>query len=140
LLLSPPAATLRDLPPSRRRRPPRLELISETVPNEPAHDGRHFLYPPPPLPWSESAGICHGSRRFVNATRTSSSNISLISSPNLSSTEVQSACRRDRQGVEVVEVHRIHHRATLNLHASSQVKFWDWSKYRGDSAEFSAEV
>ncbi|BBG96993.1 DNAse I-like superfamily protein, partial [Prunus dulcis] len=22
----------------------------------------------------------------------------------------------------------------------SQVKFWDWSKYRGDSAEFSAEV
>ncbi|BBG93799.1 hypothetical protein Prudu_001916, partial [Prunus dulcis] len=24
-----------------------------------------FPYPPPPLPWPESAGICHGSRRFV---------------------------------------------------------------------------
>ncbi|BBN68899.1 hypothetical protein Prudu_631S000100 [Prunus dulcis] len=41
---------------------------------------------------------------------------------------------------QVVEVHRIHHRATLNLHASKSGEFWDWSKYRGDSAEFSAEV
>ncbi|BBN68402.1 hypothetical protein Prudu_412S000200 [Prunus dulcis] len=51
---------------------------------------------------------------------------------------------------QVVEVHRIHHQATLNLHVSKsvgwkylrllQVEFWDWSKYRGDSAEFSAEV
>ncbi|BBN67962.1 hypothetical protein Prudu_235S001300 [Prunus dulcis] len=41
----------------------------------------------------------------------------------------------------VVEVHRIHHRATHSLRASkSGGKFWDWSRYRGDSAEFSAEV
>ncbi|BBN69608.1 hypothetical protein Prudu_1051S000200 [Prunus dulcis] len=41
---------------------------------------------------------------------------------------------------QVVEVHRIHHRATLTSTLQSQVKFWDWSKYRGDSVEFSAEV
>ncbi|BBH06729.1 hypothetical protein Prudu_018459 [Prunus dulcis] len=55
-----------------------------------------------------------------NATRTSSSNISLISSPNLSS-EAPGArhnYKRDLRRIEVVEVHRIHHRATLNLHAS----------------------
>ncbi|BBG96190.1 hypothetical protein Prudu_004925 [Prunus dulcis] len=54
--------------------------------------------------------------------------------------EVQPISMRKLQ--RVVEVHRIHHRATLNLHASKsgKVKFWDWSKYRGDSAKFSAEV
>ncbi|BBG93006.1 aldose 1-epimerase family protein, partial [Prunus dulcis] len=53
--------------------------------------------------------------------------------------EVQPISRRNLQ--RVVEVHRIHHRATHSLRASkSGEKFWDWSKYRGDSAEFSAEV
>ncbi|BBN68987.1 hypothetical protein Prudu_680S000200 [Prunus dulcis] len=42
---------------------------------------------------------------------------------------------------QAVEVRGIHHRATHSLRASkSGEKFWDWSKYRGDSAEFSAEV
>ncbi|BBH06728.1 NB-ARC domain-containing disease resistance protein [Prunus dulcis] len=55
-----------------------------------------------------------------NATRTSSSNISLISSPNLSSEApgARQNYKRDLRRIEVVEVHRIHHRATLNLHAS----------------------
>ncbi|BBH09539.1 hypothetical protein Prudu_022061, partial [Prunus dulcis] len=46
-------------------RPPRLELISETDAKRTCTRRPTFLYPPPPLPWSESAGICHGSRRFV---------------------------------------------------------------------------
>ncbi|BBH01521.1 hypothetical protein Prudu_011808 [Prunus dulcis] len=42
---------------------------------------------------------------------------------------------------KAVDVRGIHHRATHNLRASSQVKsFGEWSKYWGDSAEFSAEV
>ncbi|BBN68471.1 Leucine-rich repeat family protein, partial [Prunus dulcis] len=74
-----------------------------------------------------------------NATRTSSSNISLISSPNLSS-EAPRSSRPAGETVKGRKVHRIHHRATLTSTLQSQVKFWDWSKYRGDSAEFSAEV
>ncbi|BBN69192.1 F-box family protein with DUF295 [Prunus dulcis] len=65
--LSPPAAALaRDLPPfPTSHRPPRLELISETGAKQTSTRRPTFPYPPPPLPWSESAGICHGSRRFV---------------------------------------------------------------------------
>ncbi|BBG92881.1 hypothetical protein Prudu_000740, partial [Prunus dulcis] len=56
-----------------------------------------------------------------------------------SASEVQPTSRRNLQ--RVVEVHRIHHRATHSLRASkSGGKFWDWSKYKGNSAEFSAEV
>ncbi|BBH08079.1 Ankyrin repeat family protein, partial [Prunus dulcis] len=65
--LSPPAAALaRDLPPfPTSHRPPRLELISETGAKQTSTRRPTFPYPPPPLPRSESAGICHGSRRFV---------------------------------------------------------------------------
>ncbi|KAI5351988.1 hypothetical protein L3X38_004879 [Prunus dulcis] len=65
--LSPPAAALaRDLPPfPTSHRPPRLELISETGAKQTSTRRPTFPYPPPPLPWSESAGICHGSRWFV---------------------------------------------------------------------------
>ncbi|BBG97960.1 hypothetical protein Prudu_007240 [Prunus dulcis] len=41
---------------------------------------------------------------------------------------------------QVVEVHRIHHRATLNLHASKSGEILGLVKIQGDSAEFSAEV
>ncbi|BBG93673.1 hypothetical protein Prudu_001755, partial [Prunus dulcis] len=53
-----------------------------------------------------------------NAIRTSSRSISSVSQPNQSSeaSEVQPISRRNLQ--RVVEVHRIHHRASLNLHAS----------------------
>ncbi|KAI5310978.1 hypothetical protein L3X38_030082 [Prunus dulcis] len=65
--LSPPAAALaRDLPPfPTSYRSPRLELISETGAKRTSTRRPTFPYPPPPLPWPESAGICHGSRRFV---------------------------------------------------------------------------
>ncbi|BBH00771.1 F-box family protein with DUF295, partial [Prunus dulcis] len=56
-----------------------------------------------------------------NATRTSSSNISLISSPNLSSEAPGARHDFKRRPLRDRKVHRIHHRATLNLHASKSV-------------------
>ncbi|BBG94027.1 N-terminal nucleophile aminohydrolases superfamily protein [Prunus dulcis] len=44
-------------------------------------------------------------------------------------------------GIRAVEVRGIHHRAIHRFRAlKSGEKFCDWSKYREDSAEFSAEV
>ncbi|BBN67702.1 N-terminal nucleophile aminohydrolases superfamily protein, partial [Prunus dulcis] len=97
-------------------RPPRLELISETGAKRTSTRRPTFPYPPPPLPWSESPE----------------------SAMEADGTEVQSACRRDRQGVEKCIGSTTGPLFTSTL--QSQVKFWDWSKYRGDSAEFSAEV
>ncbi|BBH01401.1 hypothetical protein Prudu_011656 [Prunus dulcis] len=57
-------------------------------------------------------------------TRTSSLKFFLVSPPNPSSkaSEVQPISMRKLQ--RVVEVHRIHHRATLNLHASKSGLTW----------------
>ena len=61
-----PQQPSRDLPPfPTSHRPPRLELISETGAKRTSTRRPTFPDPPPPLLWSESAGICHGSRRFV---------------------------------------------------------------------------
>ncbi|BBH02109.1 hypothetical protein Prudu_012577, partial [Prunus dulcis] len=46
--------------------------------------------------------------------------------------------RRDLRGIEKCIGSTTGPLLTSTL--QSQVKFWDWSKYRGDSAEFSAEV
>ncbi|BBH09050.1 hypothetical protein Prudu_021446, partial [Prunus dulcis] len=50
--------------------------------------------------------------------------------------EAQPTSRRNLQ--RAVEVRGIHHRAIHSFRAIK--KFWDWSKYKGDSAEISAEV
>ncbi|BBH00772.1 hypothetical protein Prudu_010846 [Prunus dulcis] len=48
---------------------------------------------------------------------------------------------RNRDLRRAVEVRGIHHRAIHSFRASkSGENFWDWSKYRGDFAEISAEV
>ncbi|BBN69391.1 hypothetical protein Prudu_921S000200, partial [Prunus dulcis] len=112
-----PQQPSRDLPPfPTSHRPPRLELISETGAKRTSTRRPTFPDPPPPLPWSESPE----------------------SAMEADGTEVQSACRRDRQGVEKCIGSTTGPLLTSTL--QSQVKFWDWSKYRGDSAEFSAEV
>ncbi|BBN69671.1 N-terminal nucleophile aminohydrolases superfamily protein, partial [Prunus dulcis] len=117
LLLSPPAATLRDLPPfPTSHRPPRLELISETGTKRTSTRRPTFPY---------HLRRCRGQNRPESAMEADG-------------TEVQSACRRDRQGVEKCIGSTTGPLLTSTL--QSQVKFWDWSKYRGDSAEFSAEV
>ncbi|BBH07028.1 hypothetical protein Prudu_018831, partial [Prunus dulcis] len=115
-----PQQPSRDLPPfPTSHRPPRLELISETGAKRTSTRRPTFPDPPPPLllvrigrnlPWKPTVR--------PNATRTSSSNISLISSPNLSS-EAPGA-RQDFK------------RRPLRDQSSSD--------HLGDSAEFSAEV
>ncbi|BBH01830.1 hypothetical protein Prudu_012212, partial [Prunus dulcis] len=88
------------------------------VPNEPPLDGE------PPLTQRRR---CRGRSRpeisieADGAAQTSSFDFSFVSPPNRSSkaSEVQPISRRNLQ--RVVKVHRIHHRATLNLHASKSV-------------------
>ncbi|BBG93888.1 hypothetical protein Prudu_122S000500, partial [Prunus dulcis] len=68
-----------------------------------------------------------------NAIRTSSRSISSVSQPNQSSeaSEVQPISRRNLQ--RVVEVHRIHHRASLNLHASKSVGWKFLRSFTGEN-------
>ncbi|BBH07534.1 hypothetical protein Prudu_019503, partial [Prunus dulcis] len=70
-------------------------------------------------------------RRFVRSYRTSSLKFFLVSPPNRSSkaSEVQPISMRKLQ--RVVEVHRIHHRATLNLHASKSGEILGLVKIQG---------
>ncbi|BBH05245.1 hypothetical protein Prudu_148S000400 [Prunus dulcis] len=49
-------------------------------------------------------------------------------------------CRRDRLIISNEKCIGSTTGPLLTSTLQSQVKFWDWSKYRGDSAEFSAEV
>ncbi|BBG92926.1 hypothetical protein Prudu_000796, partial [Prunus dulcis] len=77
------------------------------------------------LPWKSTVR--------PNAIRTSSCSISSISQPNQSSeaSEVQPISRRNLQ--RVVEVHRIHHRASLNLHASKSVGWKFLRSFTGEN-------
>ncbi|BBG94028.1 hypothetical protein Prudu_002214 [Prunus dulcis] len=68
----------------------------------------------------------------------------LVSSRNLSADQtdhsplISPVCG---SGIRAVEVRGIHHRAIHSFRASkSGEKFYDWSKYREDSAEFLTEV
>ncbi|BBG99716.1 hypothetical protein Prudu_009493, partial [Prunus dulcis] len=90
------------------------------VPLEPQLASRHFPTDPSPVhagSWPEPAIFADG------GVRTFSSNISLNSSPNLSSEApgARQNWKRDFRGVEAVDVRGIHHRATHNLSASSQL-------------------
>ncbi|BBH02496.1 hypothetical protein Prudu_013078, partial [Prunus dulcis] len=120
-------------------RPPQAEPISGkgtvgSVSLSPSKPDR-----PPPLGRPELIGKPCFRRMFVRVHRFSSSNFSFVSPPNRSSTKVRSTRSRDLR--RAVEVRGIHHRAIHSFRASkSGGKFWDWSKYRGDSAEISAEV
>ncbi|BBG97690.1 hypothetical protein Prudu_006896 [Prunus dulcis] len=74
------------------------------------------------------------------ATQISSSKFSFVSPPNRSSkaSGARQNYKRDLRGIEKCIGSTTGPLLTSTL--QSQVKFWDWSKYRGDSAEFSAEV
>ncbi|BBN70232.1 hypothetical protein Prudu_1448S000500 [Prunus dulcis] len=163
LSLFSPSLSLSSLSPSRHTRalrlfdfqatgrPPQAEPISAvgtygsasvspSQPDQPPHRSRPELagkscFPTevrpklPELPARNSPSFLHQiDRRFID----------LLFMDNQAS-EVQPISRRNLQ--RVVEMRRIHYRATLSLRASkSGEKFWDRSKYKGDSAEFSAEV
>ncbi|BBN68980.1 hypothetical protein Prudu_671S000100, partial [Prunus dulcis] len=106
-------------------RPPQAEPISGkgTV-------GSAFLSPsrpdqPPPVGRPELIGKPCFPTEFID----------LLFMDNQAS-EAQPTSRRNLQ--RAVEVRGIHHRAIHSFRAIK--KFWDWSKYRGDSAEISAEV
>ncbi|BBG99290.1 pyrimidine 2, partial [Prunus dulcis] len=73
------------------------------------------LHPGAALSWPEIVFSDGGS---FEATRTSSSKFSFVSPPNRSSKRFIDLLFMDNQASEVVEVHRIHHRATLSLRAS----------------------
>ncbi|BBH01885.1 hypothetical protein Prudu_012282, partial [Prunus dulcis] len=114
-----PQQTSRDLPPfPTSHRPPRLELISETGAKRTSTRRPTFPDPPPPLPWSESAGICHGSRRFVRMPP----ELPVRISPSF-----------------LHQIFRVRHQE-LGRSAKETFEGRSSSDHLGDSAEFSAEV
>ncbi|BBG99607.1 hypothetical protein Prudu_009351, partial [Prunus dulcis] len=81
----------------------------------------------PKLPARSSPSFLHQIDRFTN----------LIFRDNQAPGARQNY-KRDLRGIEKCIGSTTGPLLTSTL--QSQVKFWDWSKYRGDSAEFSAEV
>ncbi|BBG93849.1 hypothetical protein Prudu_001983, partial [Prunus dulcis] len=152
------------LSPSKPDRPPPLghpELIGKpcfptevrpSPPDFPARISPSFLHQIDRA--VEVRGIHHRAihsfraSKFVRVHPIFQLNFSFVSPPNRSSKapEVRSTRSRDLRRVKLartirVEVRGIHHRAIHSFRASkSGGNFWDWSKYRGDSAEISAEV
>ncbi|BBN68472.1 hypothetical protein Prudu_442S001100, partial [Prunus dulcis] len=78
--------------------------------------------------WSESAGICHGSRRFVRMPPELPVRISPSFLHQIFRVRHQVQSRRKDEGRKV---HRIHHRATLNLHASKSGEILGLVKIQG---------
>ncbi|BBG97696.1 pyrimidine 2, partial [Prunus dulcis] len=93
------------------------------------------LNPGAALSWPENRVF---RRRFVRKIPTEV--VSFVSPPNRSSkaSGARQNYKRDLRGIEKCIGSTTGPLLTSTL--QSQVKFWDWSKYRGDSAEFSAEV
>ncbi|BBN68728.1 hypothetical protein Prudu_550S000700, partial [Prunus dulcis] len=130
---------------SRRRpghhRPSRSQARVPSAPPPSRQQDLTDLHPGAALSWPENHVF---RRRFLR----SHPNFQNNQAPEVQSTcrrdfrrnnqapEVQSTCRRDFR--RAIEVRGIHHRAIHSFRASGE--FWDWPKYRGDSAEISAEV
>ncbi|BBN69835.1 hypothetical protein Prudu_1185S000200, partial [Prunus dulcis] len=113
-----------DMPCARstsRRRPGhhRPSRSPSWVPSGPPPSRRQDLtdlHPGAALIWPENHVF---RRRFLQATRTSSSKFSFVSPPNRSSKApgARQDCKRDLRRVKAVEVRGIHHRANHSLRA-----------------------
>ncbi|BBN67652.1 hypothetical protein Prudu_145S000300 [Prunus dulcis] len=114
-------------------RPPQPSRSPPWVPSGPPPSRRQDLtdlHPGAALSWPENHVF---RRRFLRSHPNFQLKFSFVSPPNRSSTRSPTGHRRELQ--EVVEVHRIHHRATHSLRASKsgRVKSFGIGKNTGET-------